>query len=233
MHSLTSANAHSTEGFTAVALRGNLCCAFNGCTKQKATQRAKLSACCEELCKPIAACETQVRRDAAQVQHRRGRQLCGQARKPSHHVDVLPPVPRPPGQPRVEAERRERAEDVLIERLVIALDVVGHLRGRVAMVGPPLMVLVGVLLSLSLPSAWEVRRRLCSILASQTNRLLTGLNVSNAVVFNSHHVAKDRRVQTIQCLVADHFVHTPHGVATYLSHAFYNWQVKSSYMCDI
>ena len=47
-----------------------------------------------------------------------------------HHVDVLPTVPRPPGQPRVEAQRRERTEDVLVQRLVIALDVVGHLRGR-------------------------------------------------------------------------------------------------------
>ena len=45
-----------------------------------------------------------------------------------HHIDVLPPMPRSPGQPRVEAQHRERAEDVLVERLVVALDVVGHLR---------------------------------------------------------------------------------------------------------
>ena len=45
----------------------------------------------------------------------------------NHHVDVLETVPRPDGQAAVEAQSREGAEDVLIQRLVVAVDVVGHL----------------------------------------------------------------------------------------------------------
>ena len=46
----------------------------------------------------------------------------------AHHVDVLPAVPRLHGQAAVEAQRREGAEDVLVQRLVVAVDVVRHLR---------------------------------------------------------------------------------------------------------
>lgn len=49
----------------------------------------------------------------------------------THHVDVLELVPRLHRQPGVEAQRWESTEDILVQRLIVAVDVVGDLH-RVA-----------------------------------------------------------------------------------------------------
>lgn len=48
----------------------------------------------------------------------------------AHHVDVLVAVEPVARQARVEAQRRERAEHVLIKRVVVAVDVVRDLRRK-------------------------------------------------------------------------------------------------------
>jgi len=60
-------------------------------------------------------------------QRRRG-QRAPRARGRARHVDVLVAVEPAPRQARVKAQRRERAKHVLVQRVVVAVDVVGHLR---------------------------------------------------------------------------------------------------------
>lgn len=48
----------------------------------------------------------------------------------AHHVDMLVAVVPVPWQARIEAQRREGAEHVLVKRVVVAVDVVRDLRRK-------------------------------------------------------------------------------------------------------